>query len=88
VLAGREAVAIAERSTAAGRNRRDVTFAVQQLHVGMKALIEISGARSAYDSDPLQALYRYIVTIGTHTIVCHQGAMVLYGRLMLGLPEA
>jgi 3-hydroxy-9,10-secoandrosta-1,3,5(10)-triene-9,17-dione monooxygenase len=73
---------------AVARNRRDVTFAAQQLRVGMEALIEVSAARSVYDSDPLQALFRDIVTIGTHTIVSRQGAMVAYGRLMLGLPEA
>jgi alkylation response protein AidB-like acyl-CoA dehydrogenase len=73
---------------AVARNRRDVTFASQQLRVGMETLIEVSAARSVYDSDPLQALFRDIVTIGTHTIVSRQAAMVAYGRLMLGLPEA
>jgi alkylation response protein AidB-like acyl-CoA dehydrogenase len=72
---------------AIARNRRDVTFAAQQLRTGIEALIEVSAARSVYDTDPLQALFRDIVTIGTHTIVSRQGAMVAYGRLMLGLPE-
>ena len=71
---------------AVARNRRDVTFASNLLHQGLQALIEISGARSVYDADPLQALFRDIATIRTHTIVSHQGAMVPYGRLMLGLP--
>jgi len=70
------------------RNRRDVTFAADQLRRGMDALIEVSGARSVYDSDPLQALYRDMLTIGTHTVVSRQGAMVPYGRLLLGLPAA
>lgn len=68
------------------RNRRDVTFAAGQLRKGMEALIEVSGARSVYDTDPLQALFRDILTIGTHTVVSRQGAMVPYGRIMLGLP--
>jgi len=73
---------------AVARNRRDITFAAQQIRRGIDALIEISGARSVYDADPLQALFRDIATIGTHVVVSPQGAMVPYGRLMLGLPEA
>lgn len=71
---------------AVARNRRDVTFAAEQLRRGMEALMEVSGARSVYDADPLQALLRDVLTIGTHTVVSRQGAMVPYGRLMLGLP--
>jgi alkylation response protein AidB-like acyl-CoA dehydrogenase len=71
------------------RNRRDIAFAAQQVRQGMEALMEVAGARSVYDSDPLQALMRDILTIGTHTVVSRQGAMVPYGRLMLGLsPDA
>ncbi len=72
---------------AVAQNRRDITFAAQQIKRGIDALIEISGARSVYDADPLQALFRDIATIGTHTVVSPQGAMVPYGRLMLGLPD-
>lgn len=71
---------------AIARNRRDVTFAAGLLRRGMEALIEISGARSAYDADRLQAYLRDILTIATHTVVSRQGAMVPYGRIMLGLP--
>ncbi len=71
---------------AVARNRRDVTFAAEQLRQGMEALVEVSGARSVYDADPLQALLRDVLTIGTHTVLSWQGAMVPYGRLMLGLP--
>ena len=67
-------------------NRRDVTFAAGLLRRGMEALIEISGARSVYDAGPLQAYLRDILTIATHTVVSRQGAMVPYGRIMLGLP--
>ena len=88
-----ESIAAVEAGTAispqeVARNRRDVTFAAQQLRNGMEALIEVSGARSVYDADPLQALLRDVLTIGTHTVVSRQGAMVPYGRLMLGLPVA
>jgi alkylation response protein AidB-like acyl-CoA dehydrogenase len=88
-----ESIAAVESDTlidaeAVARNRRDITFATQQIKRGIDALIEISGARSVYDADPLQALFRDIATIGTHVVVSSQGAMVPYGRLMLGLPEA
>lgn len=68
------------------RNRRDVTFAADLVRKGMEALVEVSGARSVYDTDPLQALLRDILTISTHIVVSRQGAMVPYGRIMLGLP--
>jgi 3-hydroxy-9,10-secoandrosta-1,3,5(10)-triene-9,17-dione monooxygenase len=88
-----ESIAAVESQTLIGaeavaRNRRDITFAAQQLRRGVDALIEVSGARSVYDADPLQALFRDIATIGTHMVVSPQAAMVPYGRLMLGLPEA
>jgi alkylation response protein AidB-like acyl-CoA dehydrogenase len=70
---------------AIARNRRDVTFAAGLLRRGMDALVEISGARAVYDTDPLQALLRDILTIGTHTVVSRQGAMVPYGQIMLGV---
>lgn len=73
---------------AVARNRRDVAFAAEQLRRGMEALMEVSGARAVYDADPLQALFRDVLTIGTHTVVSRQGGMVPYGRLMLGLPVA
>jgi 3-hydroxy-9,10-secoandrosta-1,3,5(10)-triene-9,17-dione monooxygenase len=88
-----ESIAAVESQTlitqqAIARNRRDITFAAQQIRRGVDALIEVSGARSVYDADPLQALFRDIATIGTHVVVSPQAAMVPYGRLMLGLPEA
>ena len=69
------------------RNRRDVTLAAEQLRPRTGAFWwRVSGARSVYDADPLQALVRDVLTIGTHMVVSHHGAMVPYGRLMLGLP--
>jgi 3-hydroxy-9,10-secoandrosta-1,3,5(10)-triene-9,17-dione monooxygenase len=71
------------------RNRRDITFALHQLRRGVERLVEISGARTAYDTDPLQMLVRDIQTILTHYTVSRQAAMVPYGRMLLGLaPEA
>lgn len=83
-----EAIACGETISpqSVARNRRDVAFAAEQVRQGIDALIEISGARSVYDADPLQSLFRDIATIGTHIVVSRQGAMVPYGRLMLGLP--
>ena len=66
------------------RNRRDVAFAAGLLRQGIDALMEVSGARSIYDSDPLQGLYRDLITISTHIVVAREGAMVPYGQLMLG----
>jgi 3-hydroxy-9,10-secoandrosta-1,3,5(10)-triene-9,17-dione monooxygenase len=69
------------------RNRRDIAFAAGLLRQGMEALVEVSGARSVYDADPLQGLYRDFLTIATHTVVARQGAMVPYGQAMLGLED-
>jgi hypothetical protein len=70
------------------RNRRDITFAVWQLRRGMERLAELAGARGVYDSDPVQGLWRDVVTISTHTAVSRHVSMVPYGRMLLGLPPA
>ena len=70
------------------RNRRDIAFAVWQLRRGVERLVELSGARAVYDTDPLQSLWRDLVTICTHTAVSRHVNMVPYGRLLLGLPRA
>jgi 3-hydroxy-9,10-secoandrosta-1,3,5(10)-triene-9,17-dione monooxygenase len=75
-------------SEAVLRNRRDIAFAVWQLRRGLERLVELSGARAVYDTDPLQSLWRDVVTICTHTAVSRQVGMVPYGRLLLGLPPA
>jgi 3-hydroxy-9,10-secoandrosta-1,3,5(10)-triene-9,17-dione monooxygenase len=68
------------------RNRRDVAFATARLRKGVERLVEVIGARTVYDSDPLQPILRDVLTIATHSVVQHQLAMVPYGRMMLGLP--
>jgi alkylation response protein AidB-like acyl-CoA dehydrogenase len=70
------------------RNRRDIAFAAWQVRRGIERLVELSGARAVYDTDPLQSLWRDVVTICTHTAVSRHVAMVPYGRLLLGLPPA
>ena len=68
------------------RARRDVAFAADLLRRGVDTLVEISGSNAVYDTDPLQPLLRDVLTIATHTVVSRQGAMVPYGRILLGLP--
>jgi alkylation response protein AidB-like acyl-CoA dehydrogenase len=70
------------------RNRRDIAFAVWQSRRGVERLVELAGARTVYDTDPLQGLWRDVVTISTHTVVSRHLAMVPYGRMLLGLPPA
>jgi 3-hydroxy-9,10-secoandrosta-1,3,5(10)-triene-9,17-dione monooxygenase len=73
---------------AASRNRRDIAFAVWQLRRGVERLVEQAGSRTVYDTEPLQSLWRDLVTISTHTVVSRHYGMVPYGRLLLGLPPA
>jgi 3-hydroxy-9,10-secoandrosta-1,3,5(10)-triene-9,17-dione monooxygenase len=70
------------------RNRRDVAFAAWQLRRGVERLVELGGSRVVYDNEPLQGLWRDILTISTHTVVSRHVGMVPYGRLLLGLPQA
>ena len=70
------------------RNRRDIAYATDQLRVGVQQLMELNGARTVYDNDPLQAVLRDVLTIATHSVVQLQLAMVPYGRSLLGLPPA
>ena len=70
------------------RNRRDIAFAAWQLRRGVERLVELAGARTVYDTEPLQSLWRDVVTISTHTVVSRHVGMVPYGRLLLGLPPA
>jgi alkylation response protein AidB-like acyl-CoA dehydrogenase len=69
------------------RNRRDIAFAVRQLRRGVERLVELAGARTVYDTEPLQSLWRDILTISTHSVVSRHTAMVPYGRFLLDLPE-
>jgi alkylation response protein AidB-like acyl-CoA dehydrogenase len=70
------------------RNRRDVTLAMWQSRRGVERLIELLGARTVYETDQLQGLWRDLVTISTHAAVSRHLGMVPYGRMLLGLPPA
>jgi 3-hydroxy-9,10-secoandrosta-1,3,5(10)-triene-9,17-dione monooxygenase len=65
------------------RNRRDVTLAFRLLKKGVERLAAINGARTVYDSDPLQSVLLDITAISTHIILNEQTAMVPYGRWMM-----
>lgn len=67
----------------AARNRRDVAFAFRSLREGVEELAALNGARTVYDSDPLQPVLRDIMTIANHIVLNEEMAMVPYGRLML-----
>lgn len=68
------------------RNRRDIAFAVWQARHGVERLVELAGSRTVYDTEPLQTLWRDVVTISTHTVVSRHLATVPSGRMLLGLP--
>jgi len=68
------------------RNRRDVTFGMQQIRAAVQGLVDLCGARAAMDADPLQPMLRDIVTIATHQAFNPLATLVPYGRLLLGLP--
>jgi 3-hydroxy-9,10-secoandrosta-1,3,5(10)-triene-9,17-dione monooxygenase len=70
------------------RNRRDVTLAMWQSRRGVERLVELLGARTVYETDRLQGLWRDLVTISTHAAVSRHLGMVPYGRMLLGLPPA
>ena len=65
------------------RNRRDVVLAFQMINQGVERLATLAGARSVYDTDPLQAIRRDLATIATHIVVNEEGGMVPYGRFLL-----
>ena len=70
------------------RNRRDIAFALWQARAGVERLVELAGARTVYDADPLQRIWRDLATISTHTVVSRHLGMVPSGRMLLGLPPS
>ncbi|HJU16450.1 MAG TPA: acyl-CoA dehydrogenase family protein [Stellaceae bacterium] len=66
------------------RARRDMVFAQHQVGWALERLCEVAGARWIYDSDPLQAVRRDVMTIVTHHAASRQAAMAPYGRFLLG----
>ena len=62
---------------------RDVAFMHQLVRSAVERLCDISGTSWVYDSSPLQAMLRDVLTTATHGVVNPQLAMVPYGRLLL-----
>lgn len=67
------------------RNRRDIAFAMRQIRDAVQKLADVIGARTVYDSDPMQPILRDVLTIATHHIFHPAVTMVPYGRMLLGL---
>jgi alkylation response protein AidB-like acyl-CoA dehydrogenase len=66
------------------RTRRDMTHAQHQVQWAIERLVEVCGARSVYDADPLASIRRDVLTLLTHTIASRQAAMGAWGRWALG----
>jgi len=66
------------------RTRRDMTYAQHQVQRAVEKLIEVCGAQSVYDTDPLAQIRRDILTVLTHNIASRQAAMGAWGRSVLG----
>jgi hypothetical protein len=50
---------------------------------GVELLVALNGARTVYDAEKLQSVYRDVTSIGTHIIVGEEPAMVPYGRFVM-----
>jgi hypothetical protein len=65
------------------RTRRDMTYAQHQVQCAVEKLVELCGARSVYDADPLAAIRRDVLTVLTHNIASRQAAMGAWGKWAL-----
>ncbi|HEY7581284.1 MAG TPA: acyl-CoA dehydrogenase family protein [Acetobacteraceae bacterium] len=65
------------------RTRRDMTYAQHQVQWAVERLVEVCGAQSAYDSDPLGRIRRDVLTVLTHNIASRQAAMGAWGKVAL-----
>ncbi len=70
------------------RNRRDMTFGMQQIRDAVQSLWELCGSRAVQDADALQPMLRDVLTIATHQAFSPLATLVPYGRLLLGLPPS
>jgi alkylation response protein AidB-like acyl-CoA dehydrogenase len=66
------------------QTRRDMAHAQHQVQWAIERLVEVCGARSVYDADPLASIRRDVLTLLTHTIASRQAAMGAWGRWALG----
>ncbi len=48
-------------------------------------LVDIAGARSIFDNNPLQRFWRDVHVMGQHVALNHEAAMRNYGRVLMGL---
>ena len=65
------------------RTRRDMTHAQHQVQWAVERLVEVCGARSVYDTDPLARIRRDVLTLLTHNIASRQAAMGAWGKWIL-----
>ncbi len=65
------------------RARRDMTYAQHQVQWAIERLVEVCGARSVYDADPLASIRRDVLTLLTHIVASRQAAMGRWGRWAL-----
>ena len=65
------------------RARRDMTHAQHQVQWAIEQLVEVCGARSVYDADPLASIRRDVLTLLTHIVASRQAAMGRWGRWAL-----
>lgn len=65
------------------RTRRDMTYAQHQVQWAVERLVEVCGARSVYDAEPLAAIRRDVLTVLTPNIASRQAAMGAWGKWAL-----
>ena len=65
------------------RTRRDMTHAQHQVQAAVERLVEVCGARSVYDTEPLASIRRDLLTVLTHNIASRQAAMGAWGKWAL-----
>lgn len=65
------------------RARRDMTYAQHLVKEAVEKLIEVCGARSVYDAQPLATIRRDLLTVLTHNVASRQAAMGPWGKWAL-----
>jgi hypothetical protein len=65
------------------RTRRDMTYAQHQVQWAVEKLVEVCGAQSVYDADPLAQIRRDVLTVLTHTAASRLAAYGPWGKAIL-----
>jgi hypothetical protein len=60
-----------------------MTHAQHQVQHAVEKLIEVCGARSVYDAEPLASIHRDLLTVLTHNVASRQAAMGAWGKWAL-----